>query len=85
MKELSGCVGCLIGSIPGALFSFLFFGVVYKLIFPGPVMNGYECARGNFYAWLSILVGGLLGGFLLGYLAYKVSGDEVESSKGASR
>jgi hypothetical protein len=78
MKESSGCLGCLIGSIPGAFILYLIYVVVYRAVFPGPVTNSYECARGNFYAWLSILLGGLLGGFLLGYIANKVSDDSVE-------
>jgi hypothetical protein len=78
MKELSSCVGCLIGSLPGAFFSFLICGLIYKMIFPGPVTNGYECARGNFYAYLSILVGCLL----VGYIAYKAD-DKVEQTKGS--
>lgn len=78
MKGSSGCLGCLLGSLPGAFIGFMIFALVYKRIFPGPVTNGYECARGNFYGYLSILMGGLLGGFLLGYLANKVSSDKGE-------
>ena len=81
MKELSGCVGCLIGSIPGAFIFYLIFGVVYTKIFPEPARDGYECSRGSFYGWLSILIGGLLGGLLLGYADYKVSSDKGEPER----
>ena len=81
MKKLSGCLGCLIGSILGVFFGYVIYGAVYKLIFPGPVMNSYECSRGYFYALLSILVGGLLGGLPLGYAAYKAYDDKVQASK----
>ena len=81
MKALSGCLGFLIGLLPGAFFSCLIAAAVYRAIFPGPVTNSYECARGQFYGWLSILVGALLGGLLLGYVAYKVSGGKGEPDR----
>ena len=78
MRIFSGCLASVFGSIVGAFILNLIFAGIYKMIFPGPVTNSYECSRGSFYGWLSILVGGLLGGFLVGYATYKLSDNRVQ-------
>ena len=58
--------------ILGMIFTYTMAGFFYLMAHPGPVTNGYECARGMM-AGLSALVGGGLGGASVGcYHASKV-------------
>jgi hypothetical protein len=62
----------------GGLFLYLVFGVTYLILFPGPVTNSYECARGNFFGWLSIVLGLTIGAGVGGYCGYRLLDDHTQ-------
>lgn len=82
VRVISIGFAAFVGLILGAVILYLIAGRVYLMIWPGPVTNGYECGRGMFWGYMSILVGGLLGAFLSGYVAHKLSNDKSEEYKG---
>lgn len=80
IRIILSCFAAFVGLILGAFVLYAIAGVLYRLIFPGPVTNSYECSRGMFFGWLSILLGGLLGACFGGYGAYKLF-DEGHTSQ----
>src|ERR1700741_4680945 len=71
MKIIPIAVVALLGLVAGAVALCLAVGMVSLAIFPGPVTNGAECARGMLLSYLSVFVGGFLGAVVGGYAAYK--------------
>ena len=49
------------GMIAGAVVVYVFAGMVYLALYPGPVTNSTECGRGMAVGMLSILFGAFLG------------------------
>lgn len=82
VRVISIGFAAFVGLILGAIILQLITGVIYGMIWPGPVTNSYECARSMFWGYMSILVGGLLGAFFSGYIAYKMFDDKPEEYKG---
>jgi hypothetical protein len=66
MRSLLVLGAASFGSIAGAVVTYSIFGVIYRILFPGPVTSGEECARGEGLALLSILLGAVAGAFLAG-------------------
>ena len=55
----------ILGALLGGFVSYLIFGSIYHAVYPGPVTNSHECARGMF-AGFCALIGGVTAGSSLG-------------------
>jgi hypothetical protein len=57
----------ILGTILGAVSSYLLVGTVYIAIYPGPVTNSTECAHGMFAGLAGLVGGALAGSSIAGY------------------
>jgi hypothetical protein len=67
VKAVAVLVALVFGMVAGAMVLYMVAGAIYLIQFPGPVTNSYECARGMYFGWTSLLVGALFGGGLMGF------------------
>lgn len=61
----------LIGAVVGSIVAYLALGSLYIALYPGPVTNGHECARGMFAGFSALLAGAISGGSIGAYFASK--------------